>query len=311
MLVISYRKERRSSTGSGYSYEETFHDSSCEVRHVHSIIEVKNFIAYRLKTRLEDEHCHVILDDNDHIEISLENESSDILIPGKTQRWKLTPETEFSPGHIIFPASFSEERKNDILEFLAKEIIGKAKADAEREAKELAEREAKEKEERERIQKINERRRKEAAIRESGISTYIPSIILPKKRSVSSRKHSKEYGRDRRLLIGRNMSFEGYLQCICENGHYYESVVISRMEAPESCDECQAGAAWMNIVDDTNCNTYGEIPMELLEKHFLKSPGSEKEEPIFRIPTNEETDSLRHYRRYDGRDPLIPIPRKE
>jgi len=48
------------------------------------------------------------------------------------------------------------------------------------------------------------------------------------------------------------MSYEGYEQVLCENGHYNE--IDSRVQDPEeySCPFCGAGIAWFNCVDQTN-----------------------------------------------------------
>lgn len=111
------------------------------------------------------------------------------------------------------------------------------------------------------------------------------------------------------------MSFEGYKQCICDNGHYFE---IDVYEDDDVCLDCGGKIAWFNTVDDTNCNSYGEIPMELLEEKFrVKKVVVERgcfemagcvEPVLFRIPTREETDPLRHYRPEYGGTPLVPLP---
>lgn len=95
------------------------------------------------------------------------------------------------------------------------------------------------------------------------------------------------------------MSFEGTYQCICEVGHYYTCDAVGMMDA----DTCQCGAepAWVNIIDDTNFDAVGEIPLELLTQRFGR--GSD----LFRIPMEGETDSLRHYRTPNGTlKPLTP-----
>jgi hypothetical protein len=48
------------------------------------------------------------------------------------------------------------------------------------------------------------------------------------------------------------MSFEGYFQFLCKNGHYEtHSVYATDIEYWE-CSTCAEGASWWNIVDLTN-----------------------------------------------------------
>lgn len=99
------------------------------------------------------------------------------------------------------------------------------------------------------------------------------------------------------------MSFEGSLQCICPDGHYFDTPAYMSSQ----CDTCGKKAAWVNVVDDTNCDSVGEIPMAVLEEHFGLGNG------LFRVPTYEESDPLQHYRPADGEkdengvSKLIPI----
>jgi hypothetical protein len=82
------------------------------------------------------------------------------------------------------------------------------------------------------------------------------------------------------------MSFEGYYQLICENGHYQTEDVNHFQEHIHTlrCDACCAPFAWNNIVDDTNCDSYGYVKID----DFVMHPGSctTKTE---RVPTNFET----------------------
>lgn len=99
------------------------------------------------------------------------------------------------------------------------------------------------------------------------------------------------------------MSFEGWVQCICPNGHYFTNDAY--ISTP--CPDCGKRYAWCNVVDDTNCDSVGEIPMDVLSLHFSVGPD------LFRVPTQEETNPLQHYRPYDGEKDdqglvkLIPI----
>lgn len=112
------------------------------------------------------------------------------------------------------------------------------------------------------------------------------------------------------------MSYEGYEQQICVNGHYQTGPDSWHIEDEAKC-HCGATIAWYNAVDETNCNSYGEIPMELINEKFRISDDVVEvcnlkhshviKEAVYRIPTKEESDPLRHYRDGDGRAPLIPI----
>lgn len=66
------------------------------------------------------------------------------------------------------------------------------------------------------------------------------------------------------------MSYEGYVQTICDNGHY--SVRDDSHGAPdETCFECGSSkVVWANPVDDTNCESYGYIDKRLIDM-FLKN----------------------------------------
>lgn len=47
------------------------------------------------------------------------------------------------------------------------------------------------------------------------------------------------------------MSFEGYYQLICKNGHEYTADIYGE-EENTPCPHCQAQAAWWHMVDCTN-----------------------------------------------------------
>lgn len=105
------------------------------------------------------------------------------------------------------------------------------------------------------------------------------------------------------------MSYEGHHQCICENGHY-ETQPENYSSNLDPCHYCGAKIAWSNPVDDTNCDSVGYIPHEVLDAQFLSQPqetetcnmGHEhvKREAIYRIPTREETDPLRTMQTENG-----------
>ena len=94
------------------------------------------------------------------------------------------------------------------------------------------------------------------------------------------------------------MSYEGYVQMLCANGHYQ----TDDGETEARCEVCEAKIGWFNGVDDTNCDSYGYIDMDqfrigepvyetcnLGHKHLVQSA-------VFKIPTEEETSKARTYR---------------
>jgi hypothetical protein len=107
------------------------------------------------------------------------------------------------------------------------------------------------------------------------------------------------------------MSYEGYVQCICSNGHYFND--DSSYGATSNCPTCKAPAAWENNVDETNCDSYGEINMESLIKVPRRTDKCnlghihEVAPAIYRIPTPRQTNALRCHRPGCGGTPLVPI----
>lgn len=95
------------------------------------------------------------------------------------------------------------------------------------------------------------------------------------------------------------MSFEGYCQSICSNGHYY---TFDTYDSETNCPYCNGEGAWTNSVDDTNGECVGYIPKESLNIFIIDAyqppecfiyPGEMNELLIYRIPTYEETRALR------------------
>jgi len=84
------------------------------------------------------------------------------------------------------------------------------------------------------------------------------------------------------------MSYEGYYQCICENGHRFDYDVHNE----ENC-ECGAKTVFSNSVDQTNGYEEGYVSDEDWEKFRISSP--DVTPPIYNIPTDEEIESLRTY----------------
>lgn len=95
------------------------------------------------------------------------------------------------------------------------------------------------------------------------------------------------------------MSFEGYIEFLCENGHRFSIDALDTSE--RKCDWCGAlpalkpdGKVWCNLVDNTNCYSEGEIP-DVAWKQFLIDPGDDKTEPRYRMPTEEEHKKMQAY----------------
>jgi hypothetical protein len=100
------------------------------------------------------------------------------------------------------------------------------------------------------------------------------------------------------------MSFEGYYQCLCENGHYSCRDPFDS-EDDFCCPSCDNKTiAWENLVDQTNPCIVGYIPVRVLKEHCLVSERvtlscnlghtHEIAPVVFRIPTPEETKLMLH-----------------
>jgi hypothetical protein len=110
------------------------------------------------------------------------------------------------------------------------------------------------------------------------------------------------------------MSYEGYTQNICPNGHQF---ITSPYYGESKCPICGEGAGWSNEVDQTNGDEYGYIDLsqfslvpEKVESEvetrqvWVESAGRFYEQAIvrkvihsgvYRIPTEEETKAARTY----------------
>jgi hypothetical protein len=77
------------------------------------------------------------------------------------------------------------------------------------------------------------------------------------------------------------MSYEGYVQCFCTNGHLVEIDAYDtplRDENGEGCcqalingDRCKAKLLFQNHVDDTNCEAVGRILESDLEVYQISN----------------------------------------
>lgn len=68
------------------------------------------------------------------------------------------------------------------------------------------------------------------------------------------------------------MSFEGFYQCVCKNGHYFE---IDVYDDRNKCVDCFEDVIFKNTVDETNCEHFGyiRIPVDTngdVEKEYFK-----------------------------------------
>jgi hypothetical protein len=57
------------------------------------------------------------------------------------------------------------------------------------------------------------------------------------------------------------MSFEGYYQLLCKEGHYYTADAYFHELGDSPCPVCEAGVAWENLVDTTNVETEGYVEL--------------------------------------------------
>jgi hypothetical protein len=119
------------------------------------------------------------------------------------------------------------------------------------------------------------------------------------------------------------VSYEGYVQCLCENGHYYENhrdPEWDDLSVAAICPVCRAVPVWKNSVDESNHDSYGIIPIEQLNASFLATPEETRvcdlgclhvvRYATYRIPSAAVTRWMRHHR--NDRGYLVPnatVPR--
>lgn len=111
------------------------------------------------------------------------------------------------------------------------------------------------------------------------------------------------------------MSYEGYSQHICRKGHYYTCPVDYGGGQSDRCS-CGESSAWVNHVDDTNCDNHGFIPIEQFlvreAERCTCSCGNTHvvQEPTYRIPNKKETKAARTYT-YKGQIYKCESPEKK
>lgn len=107
------------------------------------------------------------------------------------------------------------------------------------------------------------------------------------------------------------MSYEGYIQELCANGHLSEEPEsYCDYEVGARCLVCGAEIVWKNSVDDTNGDACGAVPMKMLEISPEKVEETKEEVDgrwvvsirrtvaVYRIPSRAETKLLRSW--WDG-----------
>lgn len=95
------------------------------------------------------------------------------------------------------------------------------------------------------------------------------------------------------------MSYEGYKDCICANGH------LTSQDAYEDhpCVVCEAPIVWVNEIDQTNGEDVGYISSEDMRSFCIERETTSKcptchshtlyKPAVYRVPTPEETASIR------------------
>lgn len=101
------------------------------------------------------------------------------------------------------------------------------------------------------------------------------------------------------------MSYEGREEYLCEGGHRFSvNSGNGRFTRTITCPYCKKPWVFLNDINDTNCESYGEIPKEEWQK-FLLTPEVKKtcdlghehviQEATYRKPTDDEAENIRTY----------------
>lgn len=109
------------------------------------------------------------------------------------------------------------------------------------------------------------------------------------------------------------MSYEGYEEHLCKNGHRFSipcQYAFGDMEEVK-CQFCNEHSVWFNAVDQTNCDEYGAIQEADWEKFLIEPTKTETcsscnhtkviSEARYRIPTKEELKNILTMMDSDGR----------
>ena len=103
------------------------------------------------------------------------------------------------------------------------------------------------------------------------------------------------------------MSYEGYEQVLCENGHYFTFDCYDYWQEDKwVCPICGAKSAWSNMVDvtngswdvETNERIDGFINLQILDECKCEHCGSILEKR-YKIPTDEEMKKAKPWRYED------------
>jgi hypothetical protein len=98
------------------------------------------------------------------------------------------------------------------------------------------------------------------------------------------------------------MSYEGYEQHLCQNGHLFDNYDI--LSESLSCPECKAPSVFYNLVDQTNGEDWGVILASGWETLRLTSDEYETCNlgrrhlvtlGTYRIPSAKELEGLRYH----------------
>lgn len=109
------------------------------------------------------------------------------------------------------------------------------------------------------------------------------------------------------------MSYEGYTQNLCENGHRFDGGDWLHSSKEPLCPICKRKVVWINSVDQTNFEDVGFIPDEEWER-FLHTPEETQvcnlghthivKHATYLVPTEEQVAHLRTYIAWEGDTPV-------
>lgn len=112
------------------------------------------------------------------------------------------------------------------------------------------------------------------------------------------------------------MSYEGYLQYVCHNGHRYDADCYD----DGVCPFCKEDFVFSNQVNETNFESFGVIPPEEWEKLQLTPQVKEvcnlghehtTKHATYRVPTQKEHEAMRRFLDVDGKLVPICVPQEE